>query len=98
MDVQIPRLVRRWQCPLSGERYQTAGIRLQMGRIPRGHRESRCASQHPALIYEPQSDGNDLVLQQLIFPGVGAFGQAVTALREKGFAEPLTRYIKSGKP
>jgi len=35
---------------------------------------------------------------QLIFPGVGAYGQAMNALREKGYAEPLARYIASGKP
>ncbi|KAK9896432.1 Imidazoleglycerol phosphate synthase [Cystobasidium minutum MCA 4210] len=35
---------------------------------------------------------------QLVFPGVGAFGQAMAALREKGFAEPLKKYIASGKP
>lgn len=35
---------------------------------------------------------------QLIFPGVGHFGQAMRSLQEKGLAEPLKRYIASGKP
>ncbi|EGG10407.1 uncharacterized protein MELLADRAFT_76906 [Melampsora larici-populina 98AG31] len=35
---------------------------------------------------------------KLIFPGVGAFGPAMKALRAKGFAEPLKQYIASGKP
>ncbi|KAI8877169.1 imidazole glycerol phosphate synthase HisHF [Backusella circina FSU 941] len=35
---------------------------------------------------------------KLIFPGVGAFGHAMKALRQKGYAEPLKEYIASGKP
>ncbi|KAG0142888.1 hypothetical protein CROQUDRAFT_97042 [Cronartium quercuum f. sp. fusiforme G11] len=35
---------------------------------------------------------------KLIFPGVGAFGPAMEALRAKGFDQPLIEYIKSGKP
>ncbi|KAG5457711.1 MAG: class I glutamine amidotransferase-like protein, partial [Olpidium bornovanus] len=35
---------------------------------------------------------------RLIFPGVGAFGSAMASLREKGFVEPLRRYISSGRP
>ncbi|KAI9189272.1 Histidine biosynthesis bifunctional protein hisB [Blastocladiella emersonii ATCC 22665] len=34
----------------------------------------------------------------LIFPGVGAFGQAMAGLRAKGYVEPLLAYIRSGKP
>lgn len=34
----------------------------------------------------------------LIFPGVGAFGQAIDALESKGFLQPLRDYIASGKP
>jgi glutamine amidotransferase/cyclase len=34
----------------------------------------------------------------LIFPGVGAFGQAIRALDSKGFIEPLRKYLLSGKP
>lgn len=36
--------------------------------------------------------------QRIIFPGVGAFGSALTSLRDKGFAEPLRQYIASGRP
>ena len=39
-----------------------------------------------------------MLLQQLIFPGVGAFSQAMNALRDKKYAEPLAKYIASGKP
>jgi len=35
---------------------------------------------------------------KIIFPGVGAFGPAMEKLREKGFYEPLKKYIASGKP
>jgi len=35
---------------------------------------------------------------KLIFPGVGAFGPAMEALRAKGYDAPLIEYIQSGKP
>ncbi|KAJ2786012.1 Histidine biosynthesis bifunctional protein hisB [Coemansia javaensis] len=35
---------------------------------------------------------------KIIFPGVGAFGYAMAALRARGFAEPLRAYIASGRP
>ncbi|KAJ2548723.1 Histidine biosynthesis bifunctional protein hisB, partial [Coemansia sp. RSA 1933] len=35
---------------------------------------------------------------KIIFPGVGAFGYAMKALNEKGFAEPLRAFIASGRP
>ncbi|KAJ2848778.1 Histidine biosynthesis bifunctional protein hisB [Coemansia brasiliensis] len=35
---------------------------------------------------------------KIIFPGVGAFGYAMKALREKGFVEPLKKFIASGRP
>ncbi|KAJ2479384.1 Histidine biosynthesis bifunctional protein hisB [Coemansia sp. RSA 2131] len=35
---------------------------------------------------------------KIIFPGVGAFGYAMQALRRKGFVEPLRAYIASGRP
>ncbi|KAI0695147.1 imidazole glycerol phosphate synthase HisHF [Cytidiella melzeri] len=34
----------------------------------------------------------------LIFPGVGAFGQAIDALESQGLLQPLREYIASGKP
>ncbi|KAK8850358.1 imidazoleglycerol phosphate synthase, cyclase subunit [Kwoniella newhampshirensis] len=36
--------------------------------------------------------------EKLIFPGVGAFGQATESLRTSGLIHPLLRYIHSGKP
>lgn len=36
--------------------------------------------------------------EKLIFPGVGAFGQATNSLRTSGLIHPLLRYIASGKP
>ncbi|KAI9313071.1 hypothetical protein BX666DRAFT_1864854 [Dichotomocladium elegans] len=39
-----------------------------------------------------------LKADKLIFPGVGAFGHAMEALHEKGYAEPLKQYIASGRP
>ncbi|KAJ2453608.1 Histidine biosynthesis bifunctional protein hisB [Coemansia sp. RSA 2336] len=35
---------------------------------------------------------------KIIFPGVGAFGYAMQALRAKGFIEPLKKFIASGRP
>ncbi|KAJ2459151.1 Histidine biosynthesis bifunctional protein hisB, partial [Coemansia sp. RSA 2424] len=35
---------------------------------------------------------------KIIFPGVGAFGYAMQALKSSGFAEPLKVYIASGRP
>ncbi|KAJ2747565.1 Histidine biosynthesis bifunctional protein hisB [Coemansia sp. BCRC 34301] len=35
---------------------------------------------------------------KIIFPGVGAFGYAMQALRSSGFVEPLKAYIASGRP
>ncbi|KAK4053553.1 Histidine biosynthesis bifunctional protein hisB [Microbotryomycetes sp. JL201] len=37
-------------------------------------------------------------LQRILFPGVGAFGSAMASLRQKGYVEPLRKFIKSGKP
>ncbi len=34
----------------------------------------------------------------VVFPGVGAFGSAMKFLDDAGFREPLTAYIKSGRP
>ncbi len=36
--------------------------------------------------------------QQLIFPGVGSFGNAMQRLYEMGYIDPLIAHIKSGKP
>ena len=34
----------------------------------------------------------------IVFPGVGSFGQAMTSLREKGWAEPLVEYLRQDRP
>ena len=39
-----------------------------------------------------------LQAEKLIFPGVGAFRQAIVSLEEKGYKKPLQEYIASGKP
>ena len=36
--------------------------------------------------------------ERVIFPGVGAFGAAMQSLEKKGFLEPLSRYLASGRP
>jgi len=36
--------------------------------------------------------------KKLVFPGVGSFGSAMAFLKEKGFFEPLRKYVTSGKP
>ena len=35
---------------------------------------------------------------RLVFPGVGAFGQAMRILSKKGMIEPLKDYLREGKP
>ncbi|GAA5932165.1 imidazoleglycerol-phosphate synthase [Sporobolomyces koalae] len=35
---------------------------------------------------------------RILFPGVGSFGSALEGLRKRGFAEPLKKYLASGKP
>ncbi|KAM0788614.1 hypothetical protein ACM66B_001733 [Microbotryomycetes sp. NB124-2] len=35
---------------------------------------------------------------RILFPGVGAFGSAMASLRQKGYDEPLRKFIQSGKP
>ncbi|KAG9304268.1 hypothetical protein G9A89_019830 [Geosiphon pyriformis] len=39
-----------------------------------------------------------LIADKLIFPGVGAFGNAMQSLVSKKYVEPLKQYIGSGKP
>jgi glutamine amidotransferase/cyclase len=36
--------------------------------------------------------------QAILFPGVGAFGTAIDALKDMGFLDPLKAYLKSNKP
>ncbi len=36
--------------------------------------------------------------EKLVFPGVGDFGSIMKALRAKGYAEPLVRYLRSDRP
>ena len=36
--------------------------------------------------------------KRLVFPGVGAFGSMIEKLKEKGFFEPLVKYLKSDRP
>lgn len=44
-------------------------------------------------------DVDDIVnAERLLFPGVGAYGQGMDALKSKGFVEPLTEYLHSGRP
>ncbi|KAI9028710.1 hypothetical protein DFJ74DRAFT_499568 [Hyaloraphidium curvatum] len=45
-----------------------------------------------------QEPSDILRAKKLLFPGVGACGQCLTALRSKGYAEPLKQYIASGRP
>ncbi len=35
---------------------------------------------------------------KLVFPGVGSFGSAMERLRRDGYAEPLTTYLRAGRP
>ncbi|WP_027416299.1 imidazole glycerol phosphate synthase subunit HisH [Aneurinibacillus terranovensis] len=45
------------------------------------------------------SDGDKLMKAEgAILPGVGAFGDAMDNLRERGLIEPIKRYAASGKP
>ncbi len=45
------------------------------------------------------ADGKDILsAEKLVFPGVGAFGNMMRILREKGFVEPLTAYLHANRP
>ncbi|RKP35165.1 hypothetical protein BJ085DRAFT_15557 [Dimargaris cristalligena] len=39
-----------------------------------------------------------LKAQKILFPGVGAFGHAMSSLKSKGYVEPLKEYLRSGRP
>eukprot|EP00462_Mataza_sp_D1_P018038 CAMPEP_0175137968 /NCGR_PEP_ID=MMETSP0087-20121206/10092_1 /TAXON_ID=136419 /ORGANISM="Unknown Unknown, Strain D1" /LENGTH=579 /DNA_ID=CAMNT_0016420827 /DNA_START=115 /DNA_END=1854 /DNA_ORIENTATION=- len=36
--------------------------------------------------------------ESLVFPGVGSFKSCMQTLQDKGYAEPLTKHIRAGKP
>ncbi len=36
--------------------------------------------------------------ERLVLPGVGAFGDGIKGLQEKGLIEPIKEFVKSGKP
>ena len=42
--------------------------------------------------------GDIAAAAKLIFPGVGSFGSAMASLEQKGFLEPLRRYLAEGRP
>lgn len=43
--------------------------------------------------------GDDLLAaEKLVFPGVGAFGEMMQVLEQKGLVEPLLRYLRSNRP
>ena len=46
------------------------------------------------------SDKPDVVAkaERLVVPGVGAFGDAMTALRKRGLVEPIRAFVASGRP
>lgn len=57
------------------------------------------ALKRQGLSFTITSDPNDLQSAELtIIPGVGAFGDAMTALRDTELLEPLRQYYLSGKP
>jgi len=45
-----------------------------------------------------QAPGDIDTAETLVFPGVGAFGSMMERLKDKGYVEPLLRYLYSGKP
>lgn len=49
-------------------------------------------------INEVESPKDIMAAQKLIFPGVGAFGQAMDILKKKGYLDPLREYILEDKP
>ncbi|AGA68750.1 imidazole glycerol phosphate synthase subunit hisH [Desulfitobacterium dichloroeliminans LMG P-21439] len=51
---------------------------------------------YSARILESPSELTEM--KGIILPGVGAFADAMTALKEKGWVQPLLRYAQSGKP
>ena len=64
-------------------------------------------SMAPESLERPNSGAHDLQVtspqdilnaDRLIFPGVGAFGQAMEILKQRGFSEPLKEYITDNRP
>ncbi|CAG8478628.1 10918_t:CDS:2 [Paraglomus brasilianum] len=48
---------------------------------------------------QPVNHPDDILkAKKLIFPGVGAFGSAMTSLVSKNYVDPLKKYIASGRP
>ena len=45
-----------------------------------------------------ESPEDILAAEKLVFPGVGNFGSLIETLRQKGFFEPLKRYLAEGRP
>ena len=43
-------------------------------------------------------DQLDAEVSHLVLPGVGAFGDGMTHLRERGWIDPMHQFIKTGKP
>jgi imidazole glycerol-phosphate synthase len=41
-----------------------------------------------------QSPQDILDAKKLLFPGVGSYGQAMGALKERGYVQPLTEYLR----
>ena len=52
----------------------------------------------PDVLSLPTFHHRDYLFQVLVFPGVGAYGQAISSLERHGYVEPLKRYIAAGRP
>ncbi len=45
-----------------------------------------------------KTGGDILKAEKLVFPGVGAFGAMMDILRQKGYVEPLKKYLEADRP
>lgn len=53
---------------------------------------------HEAALIKDASDPALLSAEKLFLPGVGNYGHFVKEMVDRGFVEPITQYVKSGRP
>jgi len=74
---------------------------LESRLVRRRKSTAACVAHKPnseALDVQVTTPQDILNADRLIFPGVGAFGQAMEILNQRGFSEPLKEYITDNRP
>jgi imidazole glycerol-phosphate synthase len=69
--------------------------------MPKSSNYHAQGSAHPAPVTDAsqvQHPSDISAAERLIFPGVGAYGQAMERMVRLGYVEPLKEYIAAGRP